>query len=83
MNCALNSQHYLIDVERRIKENQKQIEIKQLLIEKENRKTKIYENDINNKNILIIETQQLIDKKQLQLKVIYMIKIKVVNVVKL
>lgn len=66
---VLNSEEYLVDVERQIKENEKTIKIKQQLIEDEKDKTKALKENLDVSNKLLLETQQIVEEKQSQLKV--------------
>lgn len=64
-----NSQKYLMDNELQVKENQKEISVKQQQVKDENIKINDLKYNLENKNKLILDAQKLIEKKQLELQV--------------
>lgn len=65
-----NSLGYLLNIESRIKENQKEIIIKRQKIEDENLKIKKLEKNCVDKDKIILDAQIEIKKKQSQLEVL-------------
>lgn len=65
----LISEQYLMDVERQIKENKKEIDIKHKQIEDENIKIKDLTDSLEEKKKLILKTQHIVEEKKSQLQV--------------
>lgn len=58
-----------MDNEHQVKENQKEIAVKQQQVKEENIKINDLKYNLDNKNKLILDAQKLIEKKQLELQV--------------